>query len=230
MGPILEDNIPQHNELLDSFWIDRTEITNKQFSLFVDQTAYKTVREVQGSIEGYNDPNVTDPMQSDWVTKSGVNWRHPQGAGSDIVNKDNFPVSTIEFEDAQAYCQWAGRRLPTEAEWEKAARGTDKRLFPWGDKFDCKKANTLGSCDAYNLTSPVGKFLDGASPYGAVDMIGNVAEVVQENILRGGSFASQFGSNSPSTNVTSRFTIWNRAPYGCLSCANGFRCAMSLKP
>jgi len=142
------DEKPRHKVFLDAFWIDRTEVTNTQYVLCVNAGACRGPL----SYRSYNRSNYYDD---------------PQYA--------NFPVIDISWDDANSYCKWADRRLPSEAEWEKAARGTDGRIYPWGANIDCTKAN-YQNCTGD--TTMVGNYPSGASPYGALDMAGNVWEWV----------------------------------------------------
>ncbi len=166
---------------LDAFWIDRTEVTNDQFKQFVDATGYKTEAEKQGW--GY------EYVILSWERVPGLSWLTPGGAGSSIADRSREPVGLVSWDDAAAYCAWADKRLPTEAEWEKAARGSDGRAFAWGNTWDGAKLNFCeancsyswkesGINDGYAESSPVGSFAQGASPFGALDVAGNVWEWV----------------------------------------------------
>ena len=140
---------PQRTVFVDAFYIDKYEVTNKQYKQFLAETGYKP--------KHYLD-------------------RLP-------YNAPNLPAVVLEWEDAVAYTVWAGKRLPTEAEWEKAARGTDGRIWPWGDEWDGTKLSGndgTGRKDGYKETAPVGQFPQGASPYGAHDMAGNLWEWVSD--------------------------------------------------
>jgi formylglycine-generating enzyme required for sulfatase activity len=152
----LGHEIPQHRVHLDAFWIDQTELTNAQYRRCVEAGACWEPR-------CWDNPDVSAPDQ---------------------------PVVCVSWEDALSYIAWAGGRLPTEAEWEKAARGSDGRVYPWGDEFDVRKVNFCdGKCalewkadadDGYAWSAPVGSYPEGASPYGALDMAGNVWEWVAD--------------------------------------------------
>jgi serine/threonine-protein kinase len=164
-----DDEKPQHSVALDAFWIDQTEVTNAMFSKFVDDSDFITEAEKKGWSQVYVDDQ--------WKRVDGADWRHPAGPDSSVVGYENHPVVHVSWADAQAYCKWAGRRLPTEAEWEKAARGTDGLIFPWGDRINCNLAQYV-KCGGQAL--PVGSRPAGASPYGAFDMSGNVWEWVSD--------------------------------------------------
>lgn len=175
---------PRHEVYLDAFWIDRYEVTNAQFQTFVNATGYKTTAERKGKGGRWS---ITS---NGWTEYSGLDWRHPHDASTGIQGMANHPVVQVNWDDAVAYCQWAGKRLPTEAEWEKAARGTDGRRYPWGDELpagtrwnfcgtECKSESSLSS-DGYSRTAPVGSFEKGKSFYGAYDMAGNVWEWVAD--------------------------------------------------
>lgn len=185
-SPSYFDNTPQFSIALDAFWIDQTEVTNKQFAQCVSDGKCKAPLET------------TSPARSDY-------FGNPEF--------ENYPVIHVEWEMAKDYCEWAGRRLPTEAEWEKAARGTDARLYPWGN--DPPNDILLNYNHNTRDTTEVGKYPDGKSVYGAYDMAGNVWEWVSslylpypydsedgredlnaasERVLRGGSWYFEEGS------------------------------------
>ncbi len=141
---------PVHSVTLDGFWIDQYEVPVGLFQKFID---------ANGAVDAEGHAYFNERE-----------WREfPLAA--------DLPAVYVTWYGAQAYCQWAGRRLPTEAEWEKAARGTDGRTFPWGEGFDCTRAN-YRHCG--NDVKPVGSHPKGASPYGAEDMAGNVWEWVAD--------------------------------------------------
>lgn len=206
------DEYPQHKVKLAGFWIDITEVTNAQFRKFIDATGYITTAEQKPDWEelkkqlppGTAKPDdellvasslVFTPPSSPvslndvtqwWTWKEGADWKHPQGPGSSIEGKDNYPVVHVSWYDAAAYCKWAGKRLPTEAEWELAARaGDDNNKYAWGNEEPEKgkpKANTWqGSFpdkntgwDQFSRSSPVRSFAPNG--FGLYDMAGNVWE------------------------------------------------------
>ncbi|HOU13736.1 MAG TPA: bifunctional serine/threonine-protein kinase/formylglycine-generating enzyme family protein [Anaerolineae bacterium] len=173
------DEKPVHTVALDAFWIDQMEVSVAQFRRFVAATGHRTTAEIEGSGWTYVTGNEI------WKGVNGADWRHPFGPGSDAP--DNDPVTMVSWDDALAYCQWVGGRLPTEAEWEYAARGLEGRLYPWGNAF---YGDRLNYCDAgctfswkdtayndgYKLLAPVGSYPTGVSWCGALDMAGNVWE------------------------------------------------------
>jgi formylglycine-generating enzyme required for sulfatase activity len=197
---VFTDEQPRRTVYLDAFWIDQTEVTVGMFRTFVEATGYETTAER----EGWGNPWTEGPMEEEWPRVPGADWQHPRGPESSA--QDDHPVVQVSWEDAAAYCEWAGGQLPTEAQWEKAARGTDGRMWPWGNTYD----GALGSfCDAqcpierwkqdsfddgYAFTAPVGSYPGGASPYGALDMAGNVWEWVAD------WYEEDYYADSPSQN------------------------------
>lgn len=161
-----EDAQPVHAVSLDAYWMDRTEVTNAMYATCVDA--------------GYCDP----PHRDVSLTRLDGYFR--------VAAFADHPVLFVDWSDAQTYCAWAGRRLPTEAEWERAARGEDGRTYPWGhDTPSCSLANFHG-CEGD--TAAVGSRPDGASPYGLYDMAGNVWEWVADWYQPG------YGTSSPVSN------------------------------
>jgi formylglycine-generating enzyme len=196
------DSRPVHRVYVDGFFIDKTDVTNAQFAKFVRETGYVTVAERTPRAEDYpgapaenlvagsvvfappDHPVPLDDHFQWWSYVRGANWRHPLGPGSSIAGKDNYPAVHIAWEDAIAYAKWAGKRLPTEAEWEFAARGgLAGRPYVWGDEFRPHgkwMANTFEGhfpdkdtgADGYAGISPVAQFPPNG--YGLYDMAGNV--------------------------------------------------------
>lgn len=228
---------PQQTVFLDAYWIDQTEVTNAMFAKFVKETGYITQAEKDGQA------NIDDIGK--FALTEGANWAHPMGPDSNIEGRDQYPVEHISWNDAQAYCEWAGRTLPTESQWEKAARGSDGRSYPWGNTPpNGQDANTndsnygsaqsdLSIDDGYQFTAPVGSYPDGASPFGALDMAGNVFEWVKDgsdtayavnwttsdhSVIRGGSYAN--------SEDTVRAALRVEIPATVTDPGIGFRCAL----
>lgn len=164
---------PCHPVEVAAFFMDVHLVTNRQFARFQGDTGYVTVAERLGEGDTFIDGK--------WMWVAGADWRHPYGASSTVEGHEDHPVVMVSVGDALAYCRWRSRverryfRLPTEAEWEKAARGTDQRPYPWGhepvDADGIIRARYFSG--APEGTAPVGSFPAGASPFGMMDMSGN---------------------------------------------------------
>jgi len=202
-----EEERPVHKVSVDSFWIDVTPVTNAQFTRFVEATGYRTYAEIPPRAEDYpgaapsmlkagslvftkTDGPVPMVVSNWWRFVFGADWRHPYGPESDLTGLEDHPVVHITLCDAEAYASWAGKRLPTEAEWEFAARGgLDQAEFAWGDEL-MPNGEPLANfwqgrfpyenllLDRHERTSPVGAFP--ANPFGLFDMIGNTWEWTQD--------------------------------------------------
>jgi formylglycine-generating enzyme required for sulfatase activity len=166
-----ENEFPRHRVTVSAFYIDRYEVTNTLFEKFVRATFHRTVAEREGNWwhRTYKDENEGQGKVEDG------SWRAPNGPGTSAL--PDHPVVHVSWYDAQAYCIWAGKRLPTEAEWEKAAHGSDSRRYPWGEDWDVSRANGAMSVKA---TGPVGAYPRGMSPSRVHDMAGNVWEWVAD--------------------------------------------------
>ena len=207
-----KDEYPKHKVTLSGFWMDETEVTNAQFAQFVNETGYVTIAEIKPDWEelkkqvppGTPKPHdsmlvaaslVFKPSKQEvnlndfnqwWEWKTGADWRHPQGPKSSIKGKENYPVVHISWDDAMAFCKWAGKRLPTEAEWEYASRGGQQnKIYSWGDEnvdVGKPKCNSWqGKFPYYNQQkdgfyglAPVKSYAPNG--YGLYDIAGNVWE------------------------------------------------------
>lgn len=167
---------PAHVVEVDAFRMARAPVSVGEFARFVEGTSYKTTAEQAGHSWVWigGDDITTSGQEKLWVRIGGASWEAPRGAGSDVANKADHPVTHVSHTDALAYCAWSGTRLPTEAEWEKAARGTDGRIYPWGDT-----PPTPDSCNHSMLvgdTTPIGAYPQASGPNGLADTAGNVWE------------------------------------------------------
>jgi formylglycine-generating enzyme required for sulfatase activity len=242
------DEHPQHKVNLSEYYMDKCEVTNEQFERFVRAQGYVTDAERLGS--GY----VYDEDSSKWIDKKGVSWRTYYSYAT-----RNHPVVLVSWNDARAYCDWAGKRLPTESEWEKAARGTDARQYPWGNSVPGSSRNgnfadeaakrefpnwtiVSGYDDGYARTAPVGTYPAGASPYGCMDMAGNVWEWC--NDWYDSEYYGRSASNNPTGPSSGSYRVCRGGSWcliaGYLRCAGrdwygpsgrdsglGFRCVRS---
>jgi formylglycine-generating enzyme required for sulfatase activity len=211
---LFPDQRPQHKVYLDGYWIDKTEVTVGMFKKFVMETGYETSAERRGGGKPWRDGRKED----EWPIVLGIDWLHPRDIETEA--EDNHPVVQVSWVDALAYAEWVGATLPTEAQWEKAARGTDERKFPWGDEFNgtylnygdslcpVKRWRDLGYNDGYAYTSPVGIYPEGASPYGVLDMAGNVWEWVSD------WYDENYYENSPYKNPKGPETGYGKAMRG----------------
>ena len=207
-----EDEFPKHAVSVDPFWMDEHEVTNAQFAAFVEATGYVTTAEQKPDWEKLKSqmpPGTPKPDESQLVAASlvftppsrevdlndysqwwswipGADWRHPEGPESSIKGKENYPVVHVSWDDAMAYCKWSGKRLPTEAEWEFAARGgLDNNIYPWGNEhvnagkpkansWDGSFPNNNTVADGFEGLAPVKSFPKNG--YNLYDMAGNVWE------------------------------------------------------
>ncbi|MDE5439106.1 formylglycine-generating enzyme family protein [Elizabethkingia meningoseptica] len=229
-----EWEFPQHEVSVKSFYMDIHEVTNAEFEKFVKATGYVTTAEKPVDWETMKKelpPDTPKPSDEDlmpgsmvfaapesvnglqdysqwWRWVKGADWRHPLGPKSDIKGKENHPVVHVSYYDAMAYAQWIGKRLPTEAEWEWAARGGfSNKIYPWGDEHISKgaaKANYWSGefpvknteADGFYYTAPVGSFPP--NNYGLYDMAGNVWEMCSDWFSE--NYYQSFSSNKPVSN------------------------------
>jgi serine/threonine-protein kinase len=170
------DEGPPHTVSVDAFWIDQTEVTNEMFAVFLNSGSD------QSQISSWIDTDDED-----------LQVQRVEGSWQAVPGYEDHPVIEIKWAGAAAYCEWRGEgtRLPTEAEWEKAARGTTDNLYAWGNNIDCSLAN-YGTCEGSSVR--VGSYPTNASPYGALDMTGNVVEWVLD------WYAADYYRQSPSSN------------------------------
>lgn len=215
----LDNEKPAHTVHVDAFYIDRYPVTNEEYKRFVDATGHPV-----------------PCYQVEWVQTKGYNWDPEKRTPP--VGKEKHPVVLVSWEDARAYAAWAGKRLPTEAEWERAARGVDGRRWPWGNEFVHGRCNTREN--GIHGTAPVGQYSpDGDSPDGVGDMVGNVWEYTSSlfrpypydandgrecqeaegwRVLRGGSWRNDLDRARCTARLDGDFLFYNNL---------GFRCVVS---
>ena len=269
------DEYPKHEVFVDSFWMDVHEVTNSQFAAFVEATGYVTIAEKAVDWEEIKlelPPGTPKPDSSQlapaslvfvptekpvslrdvsqwWQWRHGANWRQPEGPGSNIVGKENHPVVHVSWFDAVAYCEWTGKRLPTEAEWEYASRGGLKNaVYAWGNEDlnnGKSKANTWegsfpyqnNESDGFYFTAPVQSYQ--ANNYGLFDMAGNVwewcADLYHEDYYKTLAGKMTHNPQGPETSYDSNepFAIKRVSRGGSFLChesyCSGYRNSMRMK-
>ena len=237
----LRDSRPVHRVRVDGFWMDRTEVTNDQFARFVKATGYVTVAERTPRAEDYpgappenlvagsvvfappDSAVALDDRYQWWTYQHGANWQHPRGPKSDLRGKGSHPVVHVAYEDARAYASWAKKRLPTEAEWEFAARGgIAGALYPWGNELRPEgvwHANTYqghfpdrdAGEDGFLGVAPVGRY--SANGYGLLDVAGNAWEWVSD-WYRPDTYAELASTGVPARNPTGPPTSYDPSEPG----------------
>ncbi|GAF64910.1 hypothetical protein BTS2_1806 [Bacillus sp. TS-2] len=247
-GPVREVEV-------ESFWIDQYAVTNKQFNEFIEETKYITDAERYGWSFVFHllvDEGVKSGIQYIaeqtpwWWMVNHANWKQPEGLGSTIENRMNHPVVHISWKDANAYCQWAGKRLPFEEEWEYAARGgLEQALYPWGNELLVKGEHQCniwqGEFPHYNTgidgfigTAPVDSY--SANGFGLYNVSGNVWEWCQNSFTQGkstqdGNKAIRGGSYLCHDSYCNRYRVAARSFNSIDSSTGhlGFRCVANLE-
>ncbi|MFV1965492.1 MAG: formylglycine-generating enzyme family protein [Pirellulaceae bacterium] len=241
-----DEELPQRTVYVESFYIDKWEVTNEQYQRFLDWVAKhsdRTVRHPNQPAQKDHTPRYWKPFRPPLLQKTGM--AKLQHFDEETFRQPDHPVAGVDWYDAYAYARWAGKRLPSEAEWEKAARGTDGRTWPWGNEWDFSKCNSggyewKGERDGFIYSAPAKHYPGGISPSGCYNMAGNVREWTSDlydrhdvsdptpsdnravMVIKGG------GSNSYPSAVrpAAREGYEREFRYFCL----GFRCAKDAKP
>ncbi len=248
----LEHEMPSHRLTMDAFWFYQTHVTNAQFSIFIETTGYQTHAEAAGV--SYNLNN-----EGEWIESNNSSWQQPDGPDSSIMGLENHPVVHVTWADAAAYCEWAGGRLPTEAEWERVGKGMHSTFakYPWGgDLPSGQRANfcdvncPLNSAnekqdDGFATTSPVGQYPLGSNQYNAMDLAGNVWDWIwdwydqdyylkspHENPMGPSSGREKVirGGGWNSNNFELRVTNRDKADPEMSTSTIGFRCVQLAQP
>lgn len=254
--PLYLDEHPEHRRSLGAFWIDVYEVTNKSYKEFVDATNYTEpaywIQNGYNVKEGRLRSFAAERLKEIAVDYFQVDKNLDALSGAEVLRelveiqayRDTLPVTSISWYDAYSYCRWRDKRLPSEAEWEKAARGQSGQEFAWGNEWDIRKANIIEGDDLYDGVLPVGSYASDRSPYGVMDMGGNVSEWVNDwyQAYSGNQFESEFfgevhkivkgggaGVGHYSLSVFFRGARRSHGDPATMSTDVGFRCAKDVK-